>query len=188
MSKSPWGNIGAWAAEAEREEQELREQAAKAAAEAASGAPSATGGAESQSYPSLRDAVSKQTKKKTKMSLQEFTMQNVYGSTSSQRGLTHEEMLRLPTGPKERPAGDEMQYGGGRLGGGFSNYGVRSSGPPPARMRDRDSDGEGSWDEEGLEDLMGVLRMIVGGARLKGLEVQILISLLELMKLTIGVQ
>ncbi|XP_027096909.2 eukaryotic translation initiation factor 4B2-like [Coffea arabica] len=148
MSNSPWGNIGAWAADSEREEEELRELAAKAAAEAASADASATGGGDSQSFPSLRDAVSsasKQTKKKTKMSLQEFTMQNVYGSTSSQRGLTHEEMLRLPTGPKERSAGDEMQYGGGRLGGGFSNYGVRSGGPPPGRMRDRDSDGEGSW-------------------------------------------
>ncbi|KAL3501116.1 hypothetical protein ACH5RR_035565 [Cinchona calisaya] len=147
MSKSPWGNIGAWAAESEREEQEERELAAKAAAEAATGA----GGGDSQSFPSLKDSVSsasKQTKKKTKMSLQEFTMQNSYGtgSASSRRGLTHEEMLRLPTGPKERSAGDEMQYGSGRLGGGFSDYGVRSGGgPPPGRMRDRDSDSEGSW-------------------------------------------
>lgn len=105
MSKSPWGNIGAWAAEAEREEQEEREEAAKAAAEAATRGFS--GGGDSQSYPSLKDSVisaSKQTKKKTKMTLQEFNLQNAYGSgmASTQRGLTPEEMLRLPTGPKDR--------------------------------------------------------------------------------------
>lgn len=158
MSKSPWGNIGAWAAEAERAEQEEREEAAKAAAEAAAARASAPpssaggggggGGGDSQNFPSLRDSVStaKQSKKKTKMSLQEFTMQgsSSFGSAPSHR-LTPEEMLRLPTGPKERAPGDEMQYGS-RLGGGFSNYGTRAGGPPPSRIRDRDGDGgDGSW-------------------------------------------
>lgn len=155
MSKSPWGNIGAWAAEAERAEQEEREEAAKAAAEAAARAsappPSSGGGGggggDSQNFPSLKDSLStaKQNKKKTKMSLQEFTMQ---GSSSygipSQR-LTTEEMLRLPTGPKERGPGDEMQYGT-RLGGGFSNYGTRPGVSQTGRIRDRDGDGgDGSW-------------------------------------------
>ncbi|CAI9093041.1 OLC1v1028442C1 [Oldenlandia corymbosa var. corymbosa] len=146
MSKSPWGNIGAWAAEAEREEQEEREEAAKAAAEAAArGVSSGAGaGGDTQNYPSLKDSVttaSKQ-KKKTKMTLQEFTLQNAYGSGSAQSRLTPEEMLRLPTRPKDRSAGDDMQYGGGggRLGGGFS-YTNR---PGPGRMRDSDS-GDGSW-------------------------------------------
>ncbi|KAL0297035.1 UNVERIFIED_CONTAM: Eukaryotic translation initiation factor 4B2 [Sesamum radiatum] len=118
MSKSPWGNIGAWAAEAERAEAEEREAEAKAAADAAAVQPPA-------SFPSLKESVSTaKQKKKTKMTLQEFTMQQSTHSASTQsRGLTHEEMLRLPTGPKERSP-DEMQYG--RLGGGFSNYGSRA--------------------------------------------------------------
>ncbi|XWS22668.1 hypothetical protein CRYUN_Cryun29cG0055800 [Craigia yunnanensis] len=137
MSK-PCVGIGAWAAEAEREEAEERE-----AAEAA--APTA----ESRSFPSLREAVSTKPKKK-KMSLSEFTM----GAYSSSGGggvgagarvteynrLTHEEMMVLPTRPKERSA-EETQYG--RLGGGFSSYG--RSGPTAGRvMRDRD-DSDGSW-------------------------------------------
>lgn len=147
MSKSPWGNIGAWAAEAERAEAEEKEQAAAEAAAAAAAARPGGAGNNTQSFPSLKEAVNTKQKKKTKMSLQEFTMQSSYahtggsGSGSTSR-LTPEEMLRLPTGPKERSA-EEMQYG--RLGGGFSNYGSRSMGPPPGRGRDREGDGDGSW-------------------------------------------
>ncbi|KAJ9563794.1 hypothetical protein OSB04_008954 [Centaurea solstitialis] len=139
-----WGNIGAWAAEAERAEAEEKEQAATAAA------------APPQSYPSLKEAVStNKGKKKTKMTLQEFTMAGPGGlgggggGGSSRelafehKGLTPEEMMRLPTGPKERSP-EEMQYG--RLGGGFSSYGGGGRGGGP-RMRDRDGggDGDGSW-------------------------------------------
>lgn len=153
MLKSPWGNIGDWAAEAEREEAEEREReraaaqhaaAAAAATAAAANKPAAAAG-DSQNFPSLREAASTKQKKKTKMSLQQFTMQSTYGSGhgyGSTSRLTPEEMLRLPTGPKERSA-EEMQYG--RLGGGFSNYGTRSMGPPQGRIRDRDLDGDGSW-------------------------------------------
>lgn len=142
MSKI-WGNIGAWAAEAERAEAEEKEQEAAAAAAAAAAPP--------QSYPSLKEAVNtNKGKKKTKMTLQEFTMAGSggIGGGGSRRdlafehkGLTPEEMMRLPTGPKERSA-EEMQYG--RLGGGFSSYGGARSGGGP-RMRDREADGDGSW-------------------------------------------
>ncbi|CAK9175992.1 unnamed protein product [Ilex paraguariensis] len=136
---NPWGKIGAWADEGERAEAEERE-AAEAAAAAQTTASVGAGAGDSRSFPSLREAAGTKQKKKTKMSLQEF-----YGSSSSVRqevGLTPSEMLRLPTGPKERSA-DEMQYG--RIGGGFSSYGARSSGPPPSRNRDRDMDGDNSW-------------------------------------------
>ncbi|KAL4281870.1 hypothetical protein GQ457_03G008490 [Hibiscus cannabinus] len=135
MSK-PWDKIGAWAAEAEREEAEER-QAVEAAAE-------------SRSFPSLKEAVSAKPKKK-KMTLSEFNM----GTFSSSGGgggvgvgarvtdynkLTTEEMMLLPTRPKERTA-EEMQFG--RLGGGFSSYG--RSGPSAGRgMRERDGS-DGSW-------------------------------------------
>ncbi|XWS34706.1 hypothetical protein CRYUN_Cryun21dG0060800 [Craigia yunnanensis] len=134
MSK-PWGGtIGAWAAEAEREEAEEREAAAAAAAAAPT--------AESRSFPSLREAVSAKPKKK-KMTLTEFNMGTYSSSSGGGVGggsrvteynrLTPEEMLLLPTRPKERSS-EEMQYG--RLGGGF---------PPAGRvMRDSD-DSDGSW-------------------------------------------
>lgn len=151
---SPWGKIGAvgsvgaWAEEAEQAEAEEKEKAAAAAA--AASAPR-----DPQSFPSLKEAVvNTKGKKKTKMSLLEFNLQQANassytpagsarrGSALESKGLTPEEMLRLPTGPKERSP-EEMQYG--RLGGGFSSYGSRSSGPGPGRMRERDGDGEGNW-------------------------------------------
>ncbi|XP_059316332.1 eukaryotic translation initiation factor 4B1 isoform X2 [Lycium ferocissimum] len=142
MSKSPWGNIGAWAAEAELAEAEEKEAEAAAAAAAAAAAPP-------QSYPSLKEAAKQ--KKKTKMSLQQFTLGSRPGSGSTSR-LTPDEMLRLPTGPKERSP-EEMQYGGGRLGGGFPNYGGGTRGmggpPGPGRVgRDREGGGYGGFDDD----------------------------------------
>ncbi|MED6172610.1 hypothetical protein PIB30_051646 [Stylosanthes scabra] len=127
------GNIGAWAADVEREEQE---------AAAAAPTTGASGVAGSENFPSLKEAVSAKPKMK-KMTLMEFTTGNYAGGggggfAREQRGLTPDEMLRLPTGPKERSA-EEMQYGRG-----FSNYGGGRSGPPPGRGPDRD-DGNGSW-------------------------------------------
>ncbi|KAK4790451.1 hypothetical protein SAY86_017755 [Trapa natans] len=115
MSKA-WGKMGAWAAEAERAEEEEREAAAAAAAASAA----------SQNFPSLKEAARAKPKKK-KMSLTDFYAGN--------HGLTPDEMLRLPTGPKERSA-EEMQQGG------FSSYG--RSGLTPNRTRDRE-DGDGAW-------------------------------------------
>ncbi|KAL6983784.1 hypothetical protein U1Q18_017160 [Sarracenia purpurea var. burkii] len=143
MSK-PWGNIGAWAADSERAEAEEQEQAAAAAAAAAAG-----GGGNLQSFPSLKEGAAAKQKKK-RMSLQEFTMQASVGTGMGGRrdpaafdykGLTPDEILRLPTGPKERSE-DEMDYR--RLGGGFSNYG-RSGTLPGRSTRDRDGDGDASW-------------------------------------------
>ncbi|XP_019095355.1 PREDICTED: eukaryotic translation initiation factor 4B2-like [Camelina sativa] len=130
MSK-PWGGIGAWADEAERADEE---QAAEATATATA--------ADSQSFPSLKEAATaKSSKKKKKMTLSEFTNGPSYTAPSS-AGLTREQMLQLPTGPRQRSE-DEMQPG--RLGGGFSSYGGgRSSGPPGRMSRDRD-DSDGSW-------------------------------------------
>ncbi|KAL3636410.1 hypothetical protein CASFOL_020957 [Castilleja foliolosa] len=131
MSKSPWGKVGNWAAEAERAEAEEKEAAEKASAAQPPG-----------SYPSLKEAVSTaKQKKKTKMTLQEFYTQQ-QPTYSSSRGLTPEEMVRLPTGPKERSA-DEMQQG--RLGGGFSNYGPRTGSGGFNSGRPRDNEGRRSY-------------------------------------------
>ncbi|KAK6116558.1 hypothetical protein DH2020_049664 [Rehmannia glutinosa] len=81
------------------------------------------------------------------MTLHEFTMQqSTYSGSAPSRGLTHEEMLRLPTGPKERSA-DEMQHG--RLGGGFSNYGSRTGSGGSNTGRAREYEGRRSY---GFED------------------------------------
>uniref|UniRef100_A0A803PGZ6 Uncharacterized protein n=1 Tax=Cannabis sativa TaxID=3483 RepID=A0A803PGZ6_CANSA len=126
MSK-PWGGIGAWAAEAEREEAEEREAKAAAAANP------------SPSFPSLKEAVATNSKtaKKKKMTLNEFMTGS--GAGAGDTGLTHDEKLRLPTGPKERSA-DEMQYGRG-----FSTYGRSYGGGfdeerrgPPSRVSELD--------------------------------------------------
>ncbi|KAL2903416.1 Eukaryotic translation initiation factor 4B1 [Bienertia sinuspersici] len=109
MSK-PWGGIGSWAAEAEREEAEERENA------------STTTTANTQSFPSLKEAITAKPKKK-KMTLSEFASYGSSGgpiSTGSTR-LTPDEMLQLPTAPKPRTADDYS--GGPRIGGGFSGYG-----------------------------------------------------------------
>lgn len=139
MSK-PWGGmggIGAWAADSERADAEEKEKEKAAAAEAEAAA------SESQSFPSLREAANAKPKKKkmTTFSLSEFHMgESGPGARAKEyKGLTPDELLRLPTGPKERSP-EEMQYG--RLGGGFSSYG--RSGAPPGRVRDRE-DGDGSW-------------------------------------------
>ncbi|KAL8150121.1 hypothetical protein V2J09_019929 [Rumex salicifolius] len=121
MSK-PWGGIGSWAADAEAEE---REQAAAAA----------KSNVDLQRFPSLKDSVSSKPKKK-KIPLSEFM---AGGGTAGSRpsGLTPVEMLQLPTGPQQRSLDD--YHSGNR---GFSAYG-RSSGGPPGRMREGDSDS--SW-------------------------------------------
>ncbi|CAA7061660.1 unnamed protein product [Microthlaspi erraticum] len=137
MSK-PWGGIGigAWADEAERADEE---QAAEATATAAP--------ADVQSFPSLKDAVNntKSKKKKNKMTLSEFASGAYTAPAAAGRnsvGLTQQEILQLPTGPRQRSE-DEMQQGRG-----FSSYGARSSGPPGRMGRDRD-DSDGPWNGGG---------------------------------------
>lgn len=124
------GGIRSWAAEAEQAEAEEKEAAAAAGSKA-----------DSQSFPSLKEAVKEKPKKK-KMTLSEFNLAasgGIGGGRGSQYDkLTTNEMMMLPTRPKER-SDEEMQYGG-RLGGGFSSYGGRS-GPNPGRREDSD----GSW-------------------------------------------
>ncbi|GAU35940.1 hypothetical protein TSUD_69720 [Trifolium subterraneum] len=126
MSK-PWGNIGAWAADSEAAEAEEREAAAIQAS------------AGSDNFPSLKEAVTAKPKKNKKMSLSEFARGGYSsgGGAADYPRLTPDEMLRLPTGPKERSA-EEMQFN--RLGGGFSNF------DRGGRGRDRDGgSGDANW-------------------------------------------
>ncbi|KAF8399795.1 hypothetical protein HHK36_015666 [Tetracentron sinense] len=142
MSKA-WGGIGAWAADAEQAEAE--ERAAAAANSQLAGA----GAGEAQDFPSLKEAATAKPKKK-KMSLSEFAS-TVYSGpggarrdfSTESRGLTTDEILRLPTGPKERSA-EEMEHG--RLGGGFQSYG--RAGASSGRMRERERERERGDDND----------------------------------------
>ncbi|MQL88332.1 hypothetical protein Taro_020885 [Colocasia esculenta] len=120
----PWGRIGAWAAEAEAAEAEERE-----AAEAAEAAAAAAPAADTESFPSLKEAASTKPKKKKNavMSLSEFhsAASSSSGPRESRR-LTPDEMMRLPTGPRQR-SDEELEFGRGGLGGGFRSYGLGGS-------------------------------------------------------------
>ncbi|TVU29427.1 hypothetical protein EJB05_20992, partial [Eragrostis curvula] len=143
MSKA-WGGAGAWALDAELAEEEDREAAASPPAPA----PTPAAG-----FPSLSEATagagagggkSKKKNKGTTLSLSEFAG---YGpgrraAPAEPKALTPQEMMMLPTGPRERSA-DELEnsrgfrsYGGGdRRGGGFDDDGRRG---PPGRGSDLD--------------------------------------------------
>jgi hypothetical protein len=118
----PWGGVGAWALDAERAEEEEREQAA------------AGGG-------------KKKKNKGTTLSLSEFT---TYGAPQRRvaplepKGLTPQEMVMLPTGPRERSAEelDRSRHGG------FRSYGGPMGGDRPERRGGFDDD-----DRRGSRDL-----------------------------------
>ncbi|KAG8071292.1 hypothetical protein GUJ93_ZPchr0006g42948 [Zizania palustris] len=124
MSKA-WGGLGgagAWALDAERAEEEER---VKSSAFPGPEPPAAAGGADS--FPSLREAAAggKSKKKKgTTVSLSEFFTYGASGrrpaAPAEPKGLTPQEMMMLPTGPRERSA-EELDRS--RLGGGFRSYG-----------------------------------------------------------------
>lgn len=153
MSK-PWGGVGAWALEAERAEAEERERADAAAADSFSGGAAILAGQPAQSFPSLKEAVTKPKKKKgVSLTLSEFTTGTYVGPGGARRepsfepkGLTPDEMIRLPTGPRERTA-EELEHS--RFGGGFRSYGYSlgggsggSSGAPPRRRSEFGMDDE----------------------------------------------
>ncbi|XP_065866008.1 eukaryotic translation initiation factor 4B3 [Euphorbia lathyris] len=114
---SPWGKPGAWALDAEEHEDELRQQLES---------PKITNTPAEAEFPSLAAAAAKQPKKKKNqaISLAEFT---TFGAAKPSqafqpsRGLTHDEIVNLPTGPRQRSA-EELERT--RLGGGFKSYGM----------------------------------------------------------------
>ncbi|EPS72390.1 hypothetical protein M569_02372, partial [Genlisea aurea] len=117
---SVWGKPGAWALDSEENESELIPKDDKEESSIAIGK---SDGGETEEFPSLSAAVSKKPKKKKAqtVSLQHFSL---YGATkpspSENKGLTPDELLMLPTGPRERSA-EELERN--KLGGGFRSYG-----------------------------------------------------------------
>ncbi|KAJ0974265.1 hypothetical protein J5N97_016230 [Dioscorea zingiberensis] len=114
---SAWAKPGAWAAAVEEEEKEK-------------GYDSTDSSQNPAEFPSLAAAVATKVSKKKKaqpVSLAEFTTGQAvaYGSGSRYvaRGPTTDEVLQLPTGPRERTA-EELERASSR-GFGYSSYGGR---------------------------------------------------------------
>ncbi|XP_073130447.1 eukaryotic translation initiation factor 4B3-like [Henckelia pumila] len=134
---SAWAKPGAWALDSEENEPDLLNQHKQAS--------SYSNDVELADYPSLAAAASTKTKKKKKpqaLSLQEFT---TYGGpkplAAQSKGLTPDELLALPTGPRERSA-EELDRN--RIGGGFRSYGLGARDDQPRRQGNfsRDSNRE----------------------------------------------
>ncbi|KAG6653450.1 eukaryotic translation initiation factor 4B3-like [Carya illinoinensis] len=120
---SPWAKPGAWALDSEQHEAELH-QLQQNENQPISGIPTEP----LADFPSLSAAAASKSKKKKSqtISLAEFTAKPTQPSYQQQQpqGLTPEEFLALPTGPRERSA-EELDRN--RLGGGFRSYGSNGS-------------------------------------------------------------
>ncbi|XP_054777935.1 eukaryotic translation initiation factor 4B3-like [Prosopis cineraria] len=110
-SVSAWSKPGAWALDSEEHEAELLQQKDKD---------------DTSQFPSLAVAAATKPKKKKGQTipLADFT---TYGGpkpsqASHSDGLTHEDLMLLPTGPRHRTA-EELERDRSRLGGGFRSYG-----------------------------------------------------------------
>lgn len=139
-----WAKPGAWALDTEENESELLQQHKEDSVNGHS-----NGGGDKADFPSLAAAVATKAKKKKPqtLSLQEFT---TYGAAKPalSKGLTPDEMLVLPTCPRQWST-EELD--GARHGGGFRSYGASydrssrvSSDEQPRRQGsfNRDSDRE----------------------------------------------
>ena len=114
---SAWSKPGAWALDSEEHEQELIQESAAAAKVQSNRGDTAD-------FPSLAAAASTKTKKKKPqtLSLGEFYTADSkkFQAGGGNKGLTVNEQLMLPTGPRQRTA-EEMDRT--KLGGGFRSYG-----------------------------------------------------------------
>ncbi|KAG6416105.1 hypothetical protein SASPL_123529 [Salvia splendens] len=135
--KTAWAKPGAWALDAEENETELLQQQKEDTSAAAT-----NGHSETADFPSLAAAKTKK-KKKQVLSLQEFTTYSAAKPAAFQaKGLTTDELMALPTGPRERTA-EEIDRN--KLGGGFRSYG--------GGMRDEQPRRQGSFNRESNHEL-----------------------------------
>ncbi|KAM7257757.1 hypothetical protein ACFE04_013498 [Oxalis oulophora] len=115
---SPWSKPGAWALDSEENEAELLQDSISQ--------PPITAVAPAADFPSLSAAAATKQKKKKKqtVSLGEFA---TYGTAKQAPiGRTVEDLIVLPTGPRERSA-EELERPRGGLGGGFKSYGTNNA-------------------------------------------------------------
>ncbi|XP_024993504.1 eukaryotic translation initiation factor 4B3-like [Cynara cardunculus var. scolymus] len=135
-----WGKPGAWALDSEEHEDKLNQEKT---------ATPTTGNDQSADFPDLTTAAATKTKKKKgkPLPLGEFvtgwTNKPKAQTYQAAKGLTTEDMMMLPTGPRERTA-EELDRS--RLGGGFRSYGDRNNDSSNSRWGSNRSTGGG---EEG---------------------------------------
>ncbi|GAV80536.1 eIF-4B domain-containing protein, partial [Cephalotus follicularis] len=95
---SPWAKPGAWALDAEEQEAELKQQSQLTS--------NNSGTAATTDFPPLSAAAStKQKKKNQTLSLAEFSSLSSAQPSPQPVGRTHEDLLLLPTGPRQRESG-----------------------------------------------------------------------------------
>eukprot|EP00250_Pteridium_aquilinum_P028904 c38064_g1_i1 orf=226-1677(+) len=142
MAKKPWG-LGAWAAESELAESQLEQEEQQQQHQQHQPSPFAGDAA----FPPLGEAVHAKVPKKKKqtVSLAKFIAAGPQAFSES-KGLTTEEKMALPTGPRDR-SGEETPLGG--LGGGFKDYGGSYRGEGRDREYGRDREGGRRSDREG---------------------------------------
>ncbi|XP_042398787.1 eukaryotic translation initiation factor 4B3-like isoform X2 [Zingiber officinale] len=143
-SVSAWAKPGAWALDAEHEASMGKEDDGDAS----------LAQQPQQEFPSLAAAASSKTSKKKKkaqpISFAEFTTGKPvahgtggrFASSSSSKGLTADELILLPTGPRERSA-EELERSSSR-GFGYTSYGAGGSRGRAASGEDSDPSRWGS--------------------------------------------
>ncbi|KAL2455313.1 Eukaryotic translation initiation factor 3 subunit A [Forsythia ovata] len=106
------------------------------------GDPAKRVGVDKPDFPSLAAAAATKTKKKKPqtLSLQEFTTYKPSQRIAA-KGLTHNELLALPTGPRQRSA-EELDHN--KICGGFKNYGSLNERP----SRDEHPRRQGSFNRD----------------------------------------
>ncbi|KAM7475136.1 hypothetical protein LguiB_022379 [Lonicera macranthoides] len=119
---SAWGKPGAWALDSEQHEDELQQKNPTTGNHHSNGGSQiAVAAAPVSDFPSLSVAATTKTKKKKG---QTFTLAEFSAKPAPEPSrLTHEDLIMLPTGPRERTE-DELDRS--RLGGGFRSYGDRT--------------------------------------------------------------
>ncbi|KAK9165176.1 hypothetical protein Scep_000367 [Stephania cephalantha] len=132
---SAWAKPGSWSIDSEAQEEEDLKTAHQYQIPNNNNSSNSSSTNVLSDFPSLSAAAATKSKKKKPQAISwaEFaTGKSVtHGSaksaakTAASKGLTHEESLTLPTGPRERSA-EELERS--RLGGGFRSYGLGDGG------------------------------------------------------------
>ncbi|KAL6963742.1 hypothetical protein U1Q18_034747 [Sarracenia purpurea var. burkii] len=131
---SAWTKPGAWALDSEEHEAELLQQRKEDSYTNGNGG-------DKTDFPSLTAAASTKTKKKKPQAIpySEFAKPTI--QTAQSRGLTAEDLMMLPTGPRQRTA-EELDRS--KLGGGFRSYGSYD--------RNREGDSNSRWGSSRVSD------------------------------------
>ncbi|KAK9287360.1 hypothetical protein L1049_015777 [Liquidambar formosana] len=144
---SPWAKPGAWALDSEEHEAELLQHKAEEDDSYSRREPEPR----AADFPSLSVAAATKPKKKKGQTLSlaefsSFSSAKTAFQPSHSRGVTHEDLMSLPTGPRQRTA-EELDRT--RLGGGFRSYGSNDRG---GRYSNGDDSSNSRWGSSRVSD------------------------------------